>query len=122
MSSYPPPSHALMVWLEPSGLCVQIPHATDPQGPSHILRLGPSADDYAKLLNVLRCRRDVPGAERTIGTPSAPTQTQLEVLANVLVTAAKAERAAERAEKARQSAKVNATPDALADFLLEDDL
>jgi hypothetical protein len=119
MSSYPPPSHALMVWLEPSGLCVQIPHATDPQGPSHILRLGPSADDYAKLLNVLRSRRDTPTAQHTIGTPAAPTQ--LQVLARLVVDAAdRAERAAERAEKARPSAKVNASPDALADFLLED--
>lgn len=123
-SDYPPPSSALMVWLSGDGtLSVRVPHATDPQGPAHVLSVIPDAQGMQQLVRVLAHRKL--GGDMRIGTPAAPTQSQLlralsETFAGAakrLPTGATSERPA--GPKARAT-PINHTTEALLDLLLKD--
>lgn len=125
--SYPPPNSALMVWLAGDGyLSVRVPHATDPEGPTHIVRLTPDAEGMKQLTRILSQRMRAADGRATIGTPAAPTQHQLEQLSNILLQQqreeTRAQREADRVRALAQRAertRLAASPDELADILFD---
>lgn len=80
---YPLPSYAVSVWLGDSGnLNIAMP-GTGPNGAGHRVTLNADEHGYATLHQILRNRMVNPQA--TIGTPGAPTQGNLSVVAEQLL-------------------------------------
>jgi len=72
MNDYPLPSHAVAVWFDGDGYSVRLPPEPG-RDRGHVVRL----HDLSMLAGILRERATA--KHRSIGTPAAPTQAQLDV-------------------------------------------
>jgi hypothetical protein len=71
MNDYPLPSHAVAIWFDGDGYSVRLPPEPGRER-GHIVRL----HDLSMLAGILRERATA--RHRSIGTPAAPTQAQLD--------------------------------------------
>jgi len=71
LNDYPLPSHAVAIWFDGDGYSVRLPPEPG-RDRGHIVRL----HDLSMLAGILRERATA--KHRSIGTPAAPTQAQLD--------------------------------------------